>query len=440
MFAVLNLMKRAKNRLLGRLTRIVLGVMPSAHRNKVVERSLWTGAPILNMAVNARAERLLGVKADSLVYNTYFITDQFTYNLSRASRVPLLRVLVPYLTLIWACRRYQRFHFYCDAGMLTPGAAFQFNPEELRLLQDLGKQVFFWTYGADVRTRRTTLSLGEPNCCTQCPAPGKACICDEHDARVNQARIRATATAVFAMGDMTEYTPGSRNDLFFWPVDLGADGGRKYAPHYPPLDGDRPIRIVHAPNHRHFKGTDHLLDAVRRLQAEGHAVELTLVERVPNDQALEMYRSADVVFDQCLIGFHGYFAVEAMAMGKPVVCYIRKPDDYLLAPDECPIQSARADQVEAVLRELIEDRHRLHELGVQGRRYVEKYFTLEAFAARLRRAYDELLPREGSCDSPTLAGDRPTTAGDRPAAGSIRTSTKRRSSASSNLNSSRAVP
>ena len=42
--------------------------------------------PDLNMAVNARAERLLGVEADSLVYDSYFITDQFTYNLRRWSR------------------------------------------------------------------------------------------------------------------------------------------------------------------------------------------------------------------------------------------------------------------------------------------------------------------------------------------------------------------
>jgi hypothetical protein len=151
-----------------------------------------------------------------------------------------------------------------------------------------------------------------------------------------------------------------------------------------------PVRVVHAPNHRGFKGTHYLLDAVARLQAEGQPVELQLVERVPNRQALEIYRTADIVFDQCLIGFHGYFALEALALGKPVMVFIRDPNRYLLRPGECPFVNAPADQVEAVLRELVRDRQRLHDLGKQGRRYIERYFSLEAYANRLRRTYREL--------------------------------------------------
>src|SRR5437879_791588 len=39
--------------------------------------SVWTGAPIINMAVNARAERSLGVCTRSIVTNTYFTTAEF---------------------------------------------------------------------------------------------------------------------------------------------------------------------------------------------------------------------------------------------------------------------------------------------------------------------------------------------------------------------------
>ena len=186
--------------------------------------------------------------------------------------LPLLRSVLPYLVFLWACRRYQRFHFYCNARPArTRRRRASSVREELQMLRTLGKQIFFWTYGADVRTREATRRLGEPNCCTHCPAPARACVCDDRRGQANLARIAAAATAVFAMGDMIEYTPGSRNDLFFWPVDLDADGGRKYAPHYPPAEGDGPLRIVHAPNHRHFKGTSYLLDAVERLRRQGHA-------------------------------------------------------------------------------------------------------------------------------------------------------------------------
>ncbi len=350
---------------------------------KAATRSLWMGAPIITMATNARAERLLGVRADSLVYETYYITDRFTYNLSHWMKVPMLRSLVPYAVLVWACARYQRFHFYCDRGILQPMRRFEFNPAELQLLHSLGKEVFFWTYGADVRTRERTVALGEPNCCTHCQAVGEACVCDERAAGRNLARIRRCAAGIFAMGDMIEYVPGSRNDLFFWPVDLGEHSGRKYAPQYPkPHDG--PMRIVHASNHRHYKGTDYLIRAVDELRREGCDVELVLVERVPNDKALEVYRTADVIFDQCLVGSFGFFAIEAMALGKPVMCFIRRPDAYLLDADECPIIRTEVSRLKRDILELSRRRDRLGEIGRKSRRYVEKHFTLEAFAGRLR--------------------------------------------------------
>ena len=53
-----------------------------------VRRSLWAGTPILTLPVKAQAERLLGVKADTLVYQTYYITSDFRFDLSRWNRGP----------------------------------------------------------------------------------------------------------------------------------------------------------------------------------------------------------------------------------------------------------------------------------------------------------------------------------------------------------------
>ncbi|MFQ5734657.1 MAG: glycosyltransferase [Planctomycetaceae bacterium] len=367
------------------LIRGILCFIPAARRNRNVRRSLWTGSPIISMARQAQAEKLLGVQSESLVYSTYFVTDEFDRDLSGWMRSRWGRHLVPYIVFLWACVRFQRFHFFYNRGLLPQLETSCFNTRELHALQALGKEVFLWTYGSDVRTRKRSEALGRFQICGECPTPRKACICDDELGRRNYETIRKHATAVFAMGDMTEYTPGSRNDLFFWPVDLNADGGRRFAPQYPDPHSERPVRIVHAPNHREFKGTRFFLDAIDRIRNDGVEIDLKLVEKVPNAEALEIYRSADLIFDQCLIGFHGYFAIEAMAMGKPVLTYIRKRE-YLLSPQECPLQSAGPEDVEAALRRLVSDRTRLHELGLAGRRYVEKYFTLQAFAGRLKAA------------------------------------------------------
>jgi len=192
------------------------------------------------------------------------------------------------------------------------------------------------------------------------------------------------------MGDMIEYTPGSRNDLFFWPVDLNGENAHKYEPAYPKEDGEKPLRIVHASNHRTFKGTHFLIEAVENLKAEGVSIKLILVEKVPNEEALDIYRSADIVFDQCLIGFHGYFALEGMAMGKPVMCFIRKHQRYLLHPEECPIINTHVNTLKEDIRYFVDNRKELTDIGIKSRQYIEKYFTLETFAERLKKAYKEL--------------------------------------------------
>jgi hypothetical protein len=94
---------------------------------------------------------------------------------------------------------------------------------------------------------------------------------------------------------------------------------------YKPIKNRR-LKIVHAPTDRPVKGTQFIIDAVNRLNREGHALELILVENLHNDQALKIYQQADIAIDQLFIGWYGAFAVEMMKMGKPVMAFIRDSD------------------------------------------------------------------------------------------------------------------
>lgn len=355
-------------------------------------RSIWTGTPIITLALKAKSECSLGFDSITVVRSTYFITNQFDVvilDLARGSRV--LELLITHVLFLWVCCTADRVHSYADAGFLPVSRRFEYNRLELFCYRVLGVKLFIWTYGADVRSRTATLTLGEPNCCTDCTQVGVACVCDNALQMCTYAQVRSVAKSVFSMGDMIEYTPGSRNDLFFWPIDFGRDEGLRYQPVYPDGDVARPLRVVHAPNHRQFKGTRYLEAAVSALQAEGVAIELVLVERVPNEQALAIYRTADVIFDQCLIGFHGYFALEAMALGKPVICFIRDPARYLLHPEACPILNVHRDGLRDALRVLATaERASLHDKGRRSRDYVERYYSMEAFAGRLAQAYKDL--------------------------------------------------
>ncbi len=160
-----------------------------------------------------------------------------------------------------------------------------------------------------------------------------------------------------------------------------------------------PLTILHAPSHRGVKGTKYVVAAVERLQAEGLNVELLLIENMSHTEARQAYMRADLLVDQLLAGWHGVLAVELMALGKPVVCYLRESDLAFLPADmraEMPIINATPTSLYEVLKLWVTDRRgELPAMGRNGRAYVERWHDPRSVAARLKADYEALLrPRE----------------------------------------------
>ena len=155
----------------------------------------------------------------------------------------------------------------------------------------------------------------------------------------------------------------------------------------PPSDRTRPL-IVHAPSSRRRKGSEHVIAAIEGLDAD-----LELVEGLHHDEAFERYRDADVVVDQLNAGWYGLFAIEAMALGKPVVTFLH--DEAVRRTEEAfgvrvPIVSATADTLRETLRPLVADAARRRELGAASRAYVERVHDIERVADRLLDLYRRL--------------------------------------------------
>jgi hypothetical protein len=149
--------------------------------------------------------------------------------------------------------------------------------------------------------------------------------------------------------------------------------------------------VVHAPTHQGIKGTRFVLQALDRLRAEGARFELALVEGRTRDEARTLYERADLVVDQLLLGWYGGVAVEAMALGKPVVCYLRD-EDLSFLPEamrgELPIVRADPSSVYDVLARLIRcGRDELVALGLRSRAYVERWHDPARIAAEVASDY-----------------------------------------------------
>lgn len=161
---------------------------------------------------------------------------------------------------------------------------------------------------------------------------------------------------------------------------------------YPPIDRAVPT-IVHAPTNRAFKGSEYIEKAIADLRATRSFVYNT-VENLSHQEALKRYFEADIVVDQILCGTYGMLSVEAMAMGKVVVAYVRD-DVKANFPPDLPIVIATPDTIRDVLDGLLRDALLRHQIGVRSRAYVDRYHNVDRVVPRLLDIYAQIGAKGG---------------------------------------------
>lgn len=167
---------------------------------------------------------------------------------------------------------------------------------------------------------------------------------------------------------------------------------KDYTPSYPDPLKPRPL-LVHAPSNKARKGTEALQEALGRLRA-GSAFDFQLVHQVARPQALALMAQSDLFLDQFTIGAEGLASHEAMALGKPVVCFI-KTSLVPRYPPSLPIVLADQNNLAEVIGALLRDGPRRQELGRRGRQYMEEFHDARKLAVELREVYQDLSKRAG---------------------------------------------
>lgn len=259
---------------------------------------------------------------------------------------------------------------------------------DVPLLRAAGKAVFVTFQGDDARQGDARPDLaGELE-------PGYYTPASDAAKRRRIARLDRWADRIYALNpDLLRVLPARARFLPYANIDF-----RRWSPPAAPREPGPP-RVLHAPTHRGIKGTRHLLEAVRRLRAEGLELELLLVEGLSHAEARRLYERADLVVDQLLLGWYGGLAVEAMALGKPVVCYLREDDLGALPAGmrhDLPLIQASPATLPGVLREwLTAPAVRLAERGRAGRSFVERWHDPLRIAGELADEYRSALAARG---------------------------------------------
>ena len=292
---------------------------------------------------NVLALQRKGVDARLVVFNRELRHPEADWSLDRRGGFAR-RQVTQWRALARVLPRTDVFHFYFGLTLVPKSLQFA-------ILRATGKKSVFHFLGSDIRGKtREQLAYG----------------------RRADAQIVGSFDALRWVPEAEMIPPG---------LDL-----RPFTP-VPPSDRERPL-VVHAPSDRIKKGTQYVIDACAQLP-----VDLDIVEGLQHEQAWERYEHADIVVDQLNAGWHGVFALEAMALGKPVVAHL-KPEVVEQAErayrTKVPLVPATKESLVDALRPLVESPSLRREIGASSRAYVEQVHDIDRIADRLIELYARL--------------------------------------------------
>jgi virulence-associated protein VapD len=130
--------------------------------------------------------------------------------------------------------------------------------------------------------------------------------------------------------------------------------------------------IIHAPTSI-GKGTKEIELVIERLKNEGFDFIYQCVQNVPREQALSMYKNADMIIDQIQLPGGGKLAQECLAMGKVVLTHMAYQSYNQKKPIDSPIIDVTAKNLYNELIKLIPDLELRTLIAAKGRAYVQKY-------------------------------------------------------------------
>jgi len=263
------------------------------------------------------------------------------------------------------------------------------NRFEIPLLHLAGKKVILNSYGADVAMprlkRRKDLKYSLYDGYINDPQYN---VSNEILIARNTKLLEKQADCIISAIDHVDYI--KRIDHYF---HLRCIDTSEIHPQYHTRNKD--LVFVHAPNHRILKGTDKIIQTIESLNKKGYKCKLKIIENTPNDKLLKIIKNSDAVIDQILLGTYARLSIEAMALGKPVFCYLRK-DLYKYNPiwNHCPIINVNPETLEKFLQEFIKkNKKEKQKIGEDGRNYVEKFHSLEVVGSRCSKIIQEVISK-----------------------------------------------
>lgn len=341
--------------------------------------------PLINNVYHKRALEKFGYRTETFVDHLYYISQDFDRCFASDRQCIALALTVLRVVFVLSLFRYRAIYMYFNGGPLCHSVLlWRLEP----LLYALaGIKTVVMAYGSDVQEMSRSHNL-----------------MFKHAMSIDYPKHRFRRTQIAERIDLwsrhAHHVIGGCewvDYMYHWDtlmlahfsIDLEAIEVHKASVRI--ASSQQVFRVVHAPNHRAIKGTDYVTKAIQEIRAQGLEIELVLVEKRPNQEVLQAIAKCDVVVDQLIVGWYAMFAIEGMAMGKPVICNLR-PDlldfyltESLLLEGESPLIQATPRTIKDVLLWCIKNRDKLKDIGMRGPQYVRRHHSIEAVGAVFNR-------------------------------------------------------
>ena len=207
------------------------------------------------------------------------------------------------------------------------------------------------------------------------------------DEAIHNKLMKITAyikAAIVQDYEVYEYVKDYYEKVYVLPIAIDLE---YFYPHYPSVTKERPL-ILHAPTNPDFKGTSDIEKTIEKLKQE-YSFEYKRIEKMNHEEVINLYKDADMIIDQVLCGSYGLLSVESMALGKPVLAFIR-PDLISSFPPELPIINSDREHLYQQVKMLLDNPAQRKELGIKGRQYVEKFHSHDVLVNQLLEIYLKL--------------------------------------------------
>jgi glycosyltransferase involved in cell wall biosynthesis len=159
----------------------------------------------------------------------------------------------------------------------------------------------------------------------------------------------------------------------------------------PPTPEDSIPLVVHMTTAPVCKGTAHVEAALENLRKSGLKFRYQRIEGMQRSEVMRWLSECDLYLDNFVLG-EGFpvGAIEAMAMGKPVISFSRPDVAPMWQRDPEVYVNASLNELEGAIADLLPDRKRRLELGQRGRAYVEEVHDAKVQAKNLVKIYEQV--------------------------------------------------